>query len=433
MKEEKFYRVFEDRWRGSRELVADRLKVYLPFMLPVLSLYEKPALLDLGCGRGEWLELMAGTGFSVLGADLDEGMLSVCAERNLPAERKDFLVALKETPSGSQSVVTGFHIAEHLPFEILLELVKESLRVLKPGGLFILESPNPENIVVGTADFYLDPTHLRPLPPGLLAFLPEYYGFERTKILRLQESPDLVKSRDLSLRAIIHGVSPDFAVIAQKKAPSEVLTLFDGPFGREYGVTMEALCSRFDANLEERFSSVERVAGSAIEEAKLAEAGAERAWVFAEQARAMAENAEVLARNAERRAAEAEIFARHSEVRAAAAGVTLEAVMSSRSWRMTAPYRALGDLSRSSKEKTGKIMGTFLMKLRIFILTHPSLKRAALSLVRKFPGTAARLRTFHEKSPVEENLHEDGNLSAVAGRIYSELKAEIERQKEVKG
>ncbi len=432
MTEKSFYRAFEDRWRGSRELVASRLKVYVPFLLPFLSLYERPALLDLGCGRGEWLELMAGAGFSVLGADLDEGMLSACAERNLPAERKDALAALRETPSGSQCAVTGFHIAEHLPFEILLEIVKESMRVLTPGGLFILETPNPENITVGTADFYLDPTHLRPLPPRLLAFLPEYYGFERTKILRLQESPDLMKSRDFSLGDIIGGVSPDFAVIAQKKAPSGELALFDGPFGREYGLTMEVLCSRFDADLEDRLSSIEGIAGSALAEAKLAEAVAGRAGVIAEQAKAAAEKAEIRARNAEKRAAEAETLARHSEARTAAAEEALGAVMSSRSWRMTAPYRALGDLARRGKERSGKIMGSSLLKLRIFILARPSLKRAILPLVRKFPGAAARLRGFHERSLVKEDPCEEGNLSAGAARICSELKAEIERQKEEK-
>ncbi len=80
-----------------------------------------------------------------------------------------------------------------------------------------METPNPENIVVATRDFYLDPTHQRPIPPQLLSFLPEFYGFARTKIIRLQESKDLEMRADLTLQDVLSGASPDYAVVAQKE------------------------------------------------------------------------------------------------------------------------------------------------------------------------------------------------------------------------
>ena len=89
--------------------------------------------------------------------------------------------------------------------------------MLMPGGLLILETPNPENLVVGTSHFYLDPTHQRPIPPELLSFLPEYYGFAKLKTLRLQERRELSGGKAPTLFDVLDGVSPDCAVVAQKE------------------------------------------------------------------------------------------------------------------------------------------------------------------------------------------------------------------------
>jgi O-antigen chain-terminating methyltransferase len=165
-------------------------------------------------------------------------MLSYCRQANLKVELKDALQALKDLPDSSQIAVSGFHLAEHIPFEDLQTLVKESFRVLKPAGLLILETPNPENIVVGSANFYLDPSHLKPLPPPLLAFLPQYYNFPRVKILRLQETIDLKSSQKIGLHEILGGISPDYAIIAQKDADPVSLKLVSHAFDQEYGVTL---------------------------------------------------------------------------------------------------------------------------------------------------------------------------------------------------
>lgn len=243
-----FYRAFEDRFRGSRELIRSRLTVYLPFIEPLKSVYGEPAAVDLGCGRGEWLELLAENGFDARGVDLDEGMLAACRERGLPATQGDAIAFLQELPDESQAIVSGFHIAEHLPFAQLQLLVREALRVLKPAGLLILETPNPENFSVSSLTFHLDPTHRNPLPPALLSFLPEHYGFARVKVLRLAEQPELRDSDTASLGQVLGGVSPDYAVIAQKAAAKA--QLFDSAFNKEFGLDPHVLIERFDRQLQ---------------------------------------------------------------------------------------------------------------------------------------------------------------------------------------
>lgn len=263
-----FYRAFEDRHRGSRDLVKDRLQVYVQFIYPLKDIYSACESIDLGCGRGEWLELAKDNGFLPHGVDLDEGMLKPCRERGLSVENQDVLNALKSLPDNSQCIVSGFHIVEHIPFDVLKGLIKESLRVLKPAGLLILETPNSENLSVGTSGFYIDPTHQRPIPMYLLAFLPEYEGFSRTKILRLQEPPDLREASDIGLFDVLHGVSPDYAVVAQKTGNKEDLALFDSVFDKEFGLSLEGLSERFDSNLSRRIQAVETMARNAEERAK---------------------------------------------------------------------------------------------------------------------------------------------------------------------
>lgn len=250
MSDNGFYRAFEERYRGSREVIKERLRVYLPFILPFKEIYAESKSIDLGCGRGEWLELMSETGFvRPKGVDLDEQMLSACHERGLSVEKTDAISMLQTLPDGSYAVISAFHVVEHIPFESLQTLIRESLRVLSPGGLLILETPNPENIYVGTSNFYIDPTHQRPIPSQLLLFLAEYYGFARVKHLGLNESGDLKSASSIRLADVLFGVSPDYAIVAQKAASPEQCQLFDQAFGVEYGLTLNGLAQQFDARL----------------------------------------------------------------------------------------------------------------------------------------------------------------------------------------
>jgi SAM-dependent methyltransferase len=244
-----FYRAFEDRHRGSRELIKDRLAVYLPFVNPLLQNYPNAEALDLGCGRGEWLEVISNAGFKARGVDLDAGMLSACHERNLCVENQDALTALRTAPNSSLAVISAFHVVEHINFDDVRALIAESMRALVPGGLMILETPNPENIVVAGCNFYLDPTHQRPIPPQLLSFAVEHAGFERTKVLRLQEAASLCDEKHpLTLISVLEGVSPDYAVIGQKDGSREITEASSEVFARDFGMNLQTLANRFKAS-----------------------------------------------------------------------------------------------------------------------------------------------------------------------------------------
>nr|ART39014.1 H97 [uncultured bacterium] len=241
-----FYRAFEDRHRGSREIIKGRLAPYLPFIQPLAEQYPGAPALDLGCGRGEWLEILAATGLNPLGVDQDEDMLDACHVLGLTACQGDAIEYLGALPDNSQAIVSAFHVVEHLSFDDLRKLVVEAVRVLKPGGLLIMETPNPENIAVATCSFYLDPTHKRPIPPDLLSFVVEYHGFKRVKIIRLHESTELVQCETPALKDVFQGVSPDYAAIAQKESASEMLAATPMAFDQEYGLTLETLSARYD-------------------------------------------------------------------------------------------------------------------------------------------------------------------------------------------
>lgn len=253
-----FYRGFEERYRGSRQLIASRLDVYLPFILPLKQIYPVAPAIDLGCGRGEWLELLIKKGFLPQGVDLDDGMLQGCIDLNLPAVKGDIIDYLATVPNESQVVVSAFHVVEHISFNQLQTLVSESIRVLKPGGLLIMETPNPENIVVGTSGFYLDPTHIRPIPSLLLSFIAEYSEFKKVKTLRLQESAELKSKTQITLSDVINGTSPDYAIIAQKDAEEKILTSTKAAFDKDYGLSLNDLLNKWDTGFHSLINKLQQ-------------------------------------------------------------------------------------------------------------------------------------------------------------------------------
>ncbi|WP_207842894.1 bifunctional 2-polyprenyl-6-hydroxyphenol methylase/3-demethylubiquinol 3-O-methyltransferase UbiG, partial [Pseudomonas sp. 69_B] len=177
-----FYRALEERFRASRDEIRHRQEGYRPWLDALKRMRAQPRAFDIGCGRGEWLELLEESGFAAHGVDLDDSMLAACHERGLNAENRDALAALQAMPDGCLELVTAFHVVEHLPFDYLAALLVESRRVLSPGGLLLLETPNGENLIVGTNNFYLDPTHQRPVPSLFLDFLCQFGGFGRTQV-----------------------------------------------------------------------------------------------------------------------------------------------------------------------------------------------------------------------------------------------------------
>ena len=216
-----FYLSFENRFRGTREDIKKRVRFYLPFLRKARAGTKARPVLDVGCGRGEWLELLRERKIKATGVDLNEAMVAQCKERRLKVVQGDAIEFLRNLPDRSQGAVTGFHIIEHLPLEMLIELLMHSRRVLKPGGIAIFESPNCKNLVVGACNFYSDPTHRNPVFPDSAAFMLETHGFERVEIEYLMPAEGSPFDRSRPEFSVLHDwfYGPrDFAVIGYAPA-----------------------------------------------------------------------------------------------------------------------------------------------------------------------------------------------------------------------
>jgi SAM-dependent methyltransferase len=193
---EALYVSFEDQFRGAREEIKDRFRVYLPLLAEGSLGSDEMPILDVGCGRGEWLELLQEENLQGQGVDLNRVFVEACARRGLEAVEGEAISYLAGLPPKSVGAVTGFHIIEHLPFDVLVNLLDETVRVLKPGGVAIFETPNPENVLVGSHNFYVDPTHRNPLPSATVKFIAEARGLCRVEIMHLHPYPESYRVKD---------------------------------------------------------------------------------------------------------------------------------------------------------------------------------------------------------------------------------------------
>lgn len=175
---DRLYAVFEERFRGTREDIRNRLGEYLPAVQETAAIRQDRPLVDLGCGRGEWLELLRDAGIPAYGVDRNQVFLHTCRDLGVRVVEGDVLEHLQLQADGALGAVTAFHIIEHLAPARMIEVLTECSRALAPGGLLILETPNPENLTVGAAKFYSDLSHVRPVYPETLVFLLQRLGFE---------------------------------------------------------------------------------------------------------------------------------------------------------------------------------------------------------------------------------------------------------------
>lgn len=176
---DEFFASFADEFRGKREEIKEGLRFYLP-LLKAAGIENN--ILDIGCGRGEWLELLKEEGFEGRGVEINRVLVEQLRSRGLEVTEEDALSYLRRLPDESLDAVTGFHFIEHLRFETLIEVLDEIARTLRPGGLVIFETPNPKNLVVGACNFYSDPTHIKPLFPETVRFILSNRGFTDVQI-----------------------------------------------------------------------------------------------------------------------------------------------------------------------------------------------------------------------------------------------------------
>jgi SAM-dependent methyltransferase len=209
------YIAFENQFRGTAAEIKQQQAKYLPFLGAIAQNISEPLIaLDIGCGRGEWLRLLAEHDYQSRGIDISQTMVDFCRLEGLEAEQGDALDYLSRVDDCSIHVITAFHVIEHLSFEPMVSLFDECLRVLKPGGKIIFETPNPENLTVGAYSFYLDPTHKNPLPPITVEFVARQRGFSEVDIYRYNPREEVGSITPLVENWFRSPV--DFAVIAEK-------------------------------------------------------------------------------------------------------------------------------------------------------------------------------------------------------------------------
>jgi SAM-dependent methyltransferase len=193
------YLELERRYRGTESEIRERIAAYLPYWQ---DLPAGAPVLDLGCGRGEALALLRDHGIPGRGVDSSERMVQLCRERGLEAEAGDLFEVLAGLPAESLAGVVSFHVIEHLPGGALDRLVRLAYRALRPGGVLILETPNPLSMVVAARNFWLDPTHVRPVHPESLRLIYELAGFEPVERLDLRPFPTADRLPEIDLATL---------------------------------------------------------------------------------------------------------------------------------------------------------------------------------------------------------------------------------------
>ena len=178
------YLAFEDLHRGTRDEIKRRQSVYLPFFQ--LSVGPQAPLLDLGCGRGEFLDLCREAGLPARGVDVNPAMAAFCREMGLDVAEADGLTYRRALPRGG----LGGHpwlsqLIEHLSLDQLTELVALCAEKLAPGGVLIAETVNPQTLSTFAGAFYVDLTHNKPVHPEAARFLWRWAGLGEVQILYL--------------------------------------------------------------------------------------------------------------------------------------------------------------------------------------------------------------------------------------------------------
>lgn len=203
---------FAEKFRGSETAIQQRQKIYAE------RFRDHGPVLDLGCGRGEMLEVIRQAGIPATGIDQHEESLAVCRAKGLQVESADLFGYLRALPDSSLGGIVCSQVVEHLPPERLPELIRLAQGKLRIGGLLAIETPNPECLAIFATHFYLDPTHRHPIPPALLSFYLEEAGFGRIEVDRLSpavESMPSLKELPEAFRGEFFGAL-DYAVFARK-------------------------------------------------------------------------------------------------------------------------------------------------------------------------------------------------------------------------
>jgi O-antigen chain-terminating methyltransferase len=219
------YLAFEARFRGSEDAIRERQQAY------AATFAGCRRVVDLGCGRGELVQLLVDAGIPAYGVEVNDDFVDLVASKGLEVLREDAVSHLAGLAPGDVDGIMASHVVEHLPPAVVTRLVETAFERLPEGGVLAMETPNPESLVAGSVNFHRDPTHLRPVHPDTLAFICESAGFREVRIERMSPVPDAERLPTPTpgggevgehldriverLNALIYGFQ-DYAVVARR-------------------------------------------------------------------------------------------------------------------------------------------------------------------------------------------------------------------------
>jgi len=193
------YYLFEEYYRGSREQIMEGQRRYLHYFS------KGQFVLDLGCGRGEFLELLSNYGVRAEGVELNDDMIAYCRERGFTVHKADLLEYLSNVEDNSVDGIFLGQVIEHLQPQQLIRLIRLAHAKLKPNGCFIAETPNPRSLSIYAQSFYMDMTHTKPVHPLTAKFLLETEGYRNIEIHYFSPNSDDFKWQELKLE----GADPE--------------------------------------------------------------------------------------------------------------------------------------------------------------------------------------------------------------------------------
>lgn len=222
------YKKFEDRYRGDQSLIIARQREYLDFFKGCHN------VLDIGCGRGEFMELLKDNNIGALGLEISDSMMEQCCQKGLNVEKIDAISYLgnhlTQKPAYEIDGIFCSQVIEHMYMNHVVEMLRLCYESMKKDSFIVLETINIKSLVTFTSSVYLDPTHVKPIHPGTLEFILESVGFRDVKLIYSSDVPDdeklgLIKEENENDRVYNDNVSKlnnllfgpqDYAAVAKK-------------------------------------------------------------------------------------------------------------------------------------------------------------------------------------------------------------------------
>lgn len=216
------YRRLEDALRGPESHVRGDVAPYVRLAA------EHPPVLDVGCGRGEFLVACREAGVEARGFDTNERSVADLRARGIVADLAGVPECFASYADGSVGAILAMHVVEHLPVEVLFALFREASRILRTGGLLMIETPNAESMLMSASEFWRDPTHLAPRHPAALTVLAREHGFDIDELRAVHDHPEgtripILPTDPPELQRVIHALNDrlfapqDLRLIARKR------------------------------------------------------------------------------------------------------------------------------------------------------------------------------------------------------------------------